>query len=106
MATEKVNVLVADDHLKDFAKLVEQSKQAGMKVENQLKEIGVISGSIDAAHIADLERLPGIAAVERQREIQIPPPESGVQATKPKSSPPGGGSGAGKPKNRTRRREH
>ena len=79
MAAEDVNVSVADDHLDGFPDVVERMKKVGLKVHQQMEAVGVVSGSIDPAKLADLERVEGVAAVEPSRSFQLPPPESDVQ---------------------------
>ena len=79
MAIEKVNISVSDDYLDRFAEVVQRVQRAGLKVERQLQDIGVVTGSIDSAKVADLDRVQGVAAVERARGVHLPPPESDVQ---------------------------
>jgi hypothetical protein len=78
MAIAHVNVSVADEYLDRFATVVQRCKKAGLKVEQQLAQIGVISGSIDAKKLADLNQVEGVAAVERSRTYQIAPPDSEI----------------------------
>ena len=77
MAGEKVNVVVTDDDA-SFAEVVQRSKDAGLQVEQQDEVLGVLSGTIDAEKLSGLEEMEGIA-VEREREFQLPPPDSDVQ---------------------------
>ena len=79
MASEYVNVAVADDHLDRFAEVVRRMERAGLKVDQQLEQVGVVSGSIDPAKLAELDRVDGVATVERSREIRIAPPDSDIQ---------------------------
>jgi hypothetical protein len=78
MAIEHVNVSVADDYLDRFAMVVQECQQAGLKVEQQLAQLGIVSGSIDATQLADLKQVEGVAAVERSRTYQIAPPDSEI----------------------------
>jgi hypothetical protein len=75
MATEDVNVSIDDAHLGRFDEVVRQVERAGLKVQQRLAVAGVVSGSIDADKLSELERVPGVAAVERSREVHIPPGE-------------------------------
>jgi hypothetical protein len=77
MAGERVNVVVTDGDA-PFGDIVQRAEDAGLQVEQQDEELGFLSGTIDAEKLAGLEGLGGIA-VEREREIQLPPPESDVQ---------------------------
>jgi hypothetical protein len=79
MAIEKVTVAVADDYQDRFSEVVERSKKAGLDVDQQLQTVGVVTGSIDADKVKDLEQVEGVAAVESARRIQLPPPDSDVQ---------------------------
>ena len=79
MPAETVNVSVADGHLGRFPDVVRRMERAGLKVEQQLEAIGVVSGSIDPARLPDLEQVQGVLAVERTRDVRIAPPESDVQ---------------------------
>jgi hypothetical protein len=77
VTSEQVNVLI--DDLEHFSEVVERVRKAGLKVEQALEEVGVVSGSIDSAKLAALERLKGVAAVEPVRTVRIPPPEEDIQ---------------------------
>lgn len=79
MPTEQVSISVADGFLDRFADVVKRIEQAGLKVDQQLDTIGVITGSIDSDNIAKLDQVEGIAAVERNRGFQLPPPDSPIQ---------------------------
>jgi hypothetical protein len=79
MAIENVNVSVADDCLDRFPAVVRAAEKAGLKVEQALEIVGIVSGSIESAKLEDLARVPGVAAVERSRGFQLPPPDSEIQ---------------------------
>ena len=79
MAAEDVNVSIADDHLDRFPDVVQRMKEAGLRVSQQMEAVGVVSGSIDPTKLSDLKQVEGVAAVERSRSFQLPPPESDVQ---------------------------
>ncbi len=79
MANEKVNVSVADNYLDRFSEVVQRCKKAGLQVEQQLEQVGVVTGSIDSTKRDDLERVEGVAAVESERTFQIAPPDSDIQ---------------------------
>ena len=79
MPAEKVNVTIADEDPERFAEVVRQLEEAGLQVEQSLPEIGIVSGSIEAARRADLDRVQGVAGVEPERTFQLPPPDSPVQ---------------------------
>jgi hypothetical protein len=79
MPTEKVNVTIADQDPGQFSEVVRRLEEAGLQIEQSLPEIGIVSGSIDSAKKADLDQLHGVAGVESDRVIRIPPPDSPVQ---------------------------
>ncbi|MBV9788271.1 MAG: ketohydroxyglutarate aldolase [Chloroflexi bacterium] len=79
MPNEQVSISVADAFLDRFADVVKRIEQAGLKVDQQLDTIGVITGSIDSDDIGKLDQVEGIAAVERSRGFQLPPPDSPIQ---------------------------
>ena len=79
MSKVKLSVLIDDEHRGDFSKVVKSIKKAGMEVDNQLQEIGVVTGSIDAKKVRSLHKVKGVASVEQSRDYQIPPPDSDVQ---------------------------
>ena len=77
MAAENVNVLVEDAGR--FSDVVRRMEEAGLKVEHQLEEVGVVTGSIDSTKLSDLNEVEGVGAVERSQEVQLPPPHSDIQ---------------------------
>ncbi len=77
MAGERVNVVVTDG-VASFGEVVQRAEGAGLQVEQQDEELGFLSGTIDAEKLAGLEEMEGVA-VERERAIQLPPPESDIQ---------------------------
>ena len=79
MAIETVNVSVADDYLDRFPDVVKAAKKAGLKVEQEMETLGIVSGSIDSAKFEDLRRVRGVSAVDRAREFHLPPPDSEIQ---------------------------
>ena len=79
MATAQVSVSVEEAYRDRFAEVIERARKAGLKVEQELREIGIITGSIEADKLDDLERVEGVRYAEAARTIQIPPPESELQ---------------------------
>jgi hypothetical protein len=72
-------VLVSTDDDADLAAVVEALRQAGLSVTEVLTEVGVVIGTADSDKLASLSAVPGVAEVEPQRTIQLPPPDSPVQ---------------------------
>lgn len=79
MSEINLTISVADEHLKDFTQIVARCRKAGMKIEHGLKTIGVISGSIAADKLDDLQRVKGLAHIERAGSFQLAPPDEDVQ---------------------------
>ena len=79
MAEVNVSVSVADDSMDRFSEVVRRLKDAGLDVEQELEEIGVVTGSIDPEKADSLREIEGVSHVERSREFRIAPPDSDVQ---------------------------
>jgi hypothetical protein len=76
---EKITVSVADDAVDRIDEVVAALEHGGMSVEQVLRPIGLITGSVDTQRVQALGSVAGVAAVEPQRTVQLPPPDSGVQ---------------------------
>jgi hypothetical protein len=79
MAKEGVNISIADEHRARFPEIVKSLRDAGLDVTQELESLGVVSGSIDSDKLADLDKVDGVTAIERERSYQLSPPESPVQ---------------------------
>ena len=79
MAEVNVSVSVADGSMDRFSEVVRHLKDAGLDVEQELEEIGVVTGSIDSERAESLREIEGVAHVERSREFRISPPDSDIQ---------------------------
>jgi hypothetical protein len=76
---QQVVVTVDDDQLAEIGELAERLRLAGMRIDQVLGDIGVITGSLPADRLTSAQRLPGVAAVERETSFQLPPPDEDVQ---------------------------
>ncbi|HEV2783227.1 MAG TPA: hypothetical protein VGX25_27910 [Actinophytocola sp.] len=74
-----VVVSVADDHLDSFAEVVTDLRRAGLRVDDVLATVGMVTGTIAADSVEALDAVPGVAEVECQHAHRLPPPESDVQ---------------------------
>jgi hypothetical protein len=75
-----VTVLVADDRLDAIDDVAAALQEAGLQLGDVLPAAGAITGSVDdLALLPALEAVEGVAAVELQQEIQLPPPDEPVQ---------------------------
>jgi hypothetical protein len=79
MAEVNVSVSVADGSMNRFSEVVRRLKDAGLDVEQELEEIGVVTGSIDSEKAESLREIEGVSHVERSREYRIAPPDSDIQ---------------------------
>jgi hypothetical protein len=76
---EQITVSVADDAIGRIDEVVTALENGGMHIDQVLRPIGVITGSVDTQHVRALGSVAGVAAVEPQRTVQLPPPDSDVQ---------------------------
>jgi hypothetical protein len=74
---ERVNILVASEDA--FEEVLERCARAGLRIERALPDIGVLTGTIASELVAALEAVPGVAVVERERPIDLPPAEDEIQ---------------------------
>jgi hypothetical protein len=76
---EKITVSVTDDALDRIDEVVAALENGGMHIDQVLRPIGVITGSVETQRVQALSAVTGVAAVEPQRTVQLPPPDSDVQ---------------------------
>ena len=79
MAKVQLSVSVRDSHLKQLGKVAKAAEKAGMKVEQTLESLGVLTGSIDASKVKQLHKIAGVSHVEEERKVSLPSPDSPVQ---------------------------
>jgi hypothetical protein len=76
---EDVTILVSPALLDRFDEVVQEVQKAGLHVETALRTTGVIAGSIEPDRLELLRNIRGVAAVDTQRAIHLPPPDSPIQ---------------------------
>jgi hypothetical protein len=77
---EKITISVADDALDRIDDVVTALESGGMRVEQVLRPLGVITGTVeDTQRVQALGAVTGVTAVEPQRTVQLPPPDADVQ---------------------------
>lgn len=76
---DRVTVTVHDDQLPHIDELADRLREAGMRVDQVLHPVGVITGSVPSAQRAMIEAMPGVAAVEDETTFQLPPPDAEIQ---------------------------
>ena len=79
MAKVRVMISVADEKVDQLAAVASALRGAGVDVEQTLESLGTIVGSVDEARLSAVARLPGVASVERQGVVTLPPPDSEIQ---------------------------
>jgi hypothetical protein len=77
MSTERVLVTVGQ--LDRLDEVVAGLRAAGLQVERVLEPVGVVTGSVDPGRRTALAAVPGVAAVEDDRTVRLPPPDAAVQ---------------------------
>lgn len=79
MADEQVVISIADDQVDDMSAVVEALRHAGLRVDEVLDSVGVVTGTVDGDALGSLSAVPGVAEVERSHVFEVPPPDSPVQ---------------------------
>lgn len=62
-----------------FAEVVEALRRAGLTVTGEQPVLGTLSGTVAEDRIPALEAVDGVASVDRERTVQLPPPDSPLQ---------------------------
>jgi hypothetical protein len=76
---DRVTVIVDDAQLAKIDELADRLRNAGMRVEQVLGEIGMITGSLPPEHRERVRTMPGVAGVEDEVTFHAPPPDEDVQ---------------------------
>ena len=71
MSKVEIIVKVEDSSADKMSEIARQCEQAGMRVGQQMKSLGMISGEVERGNISKLERIRGVAYVEESREIKL-----------------------------------
>jgi cation transporter-like permease len=74
---EQITVTVSADA--DIEVVAEQLRAAGVTVEQILRAVGVITGTVAAQTRSALAAVPGVLAVEPEQSFRLPPPDSDIQ---------------------------
>ncbi|MEU6591385.1 hypothetical protein ABZ923_19550 [Streptomyces sp. NPDC046881] len=73
-----VGVILAVDPDR-FAEVVEALRRAGLTVTGEQPVLGTLSGTVAEDRIPALEMVDGVESVDRERAVQLPPPDSPIQ---------------------------
>jgi hypothetical protein len=79
MTKVRLTLCVSDSHIDKIATIAAAAKQAGMKIEQQLKDLGILTGEIEQNNIDRLRQVDGVSYVEEERTVRIPPPDNPIQ---------------------------
>jgi len=79
MASKKYSLSIADGHLDRLPDIAREAEAAGLRIEARLEAVGVLTGSAMPDAVERLRGIPGVEAVEEEREVRIAPPGSRVQ---------------------------
>jgi len=74
-----VSIAVDDQHLDRITEIADALRSAGLDVDQVMKTTGTIVGSVEPTKMTALKNVRGVAAVEPERVIQLPPPDAEVQ---------------------------
>jgi hypothetical protein len=76
MAKVRMLLSVRDTHLEVLDEIAKAAERAGMQVDAKMKDLGVVSGLIEADKVEDLRKIDGILDVVEDRKFSLPPGES------------------------------
>jgi hypothetical protein len=79
MRRTPVIVTVGDARLASIGEVAEALKAKGLEVAQVMPLTGVITGSVAAARLRQLEAVEGVLSVEREAVAELPPPGAPVQ---------------------------
>ncbi|MFJ3803160.1 hypothetical protein ACIPSJ_43650 [Streptomyces sp. NPDC090088] len=73
-----VGVILAVDPDR-FAAVVVALRRAGLTVTGEQPVLGTLTGTVAEDRIPALELVDGVASVDRERTVQLPPPDTPIQ---------------------------
>ncbi|MFG3292993.1 hypothetical protein ACGF3G_29865 [Streptomyces sp. NPDC048179] len=62
-----------------FAEVVEALRRAGLTVTGEQPVLGTLSGTVAQDRVPALEAVDGVASVDREHTVQLPPPDTPIQ---------------------------
>ncbi len=80
-ASKKKPLLVTldDEYVDKPASVIASLKKAGLSNLKHMQHVGVVSGQALPSKVAALRKIRGVRAVEEDRPIQLPSPDSPIQ---------------------------
>jgi len=79
MATVNVVISVRDDHLAHMPALVNQLVEAGLTDIHSLSAVGIITGALEEAKLADIALIDGVGQVQRSQTYRLPPTDPAIK---------------------------
>lgn len=79
MTKVRLSLSVSEPYMNKIDEVAAAAKRAGLKIEQSLNDLGVLTGVIDQDKIGRLHRLDGVSDVEEERIVSIPSPDDPVQ---------------------------
>ena len=77
--TERVVVVIADSGLARLPEVVAGLRAAGLRVDEVLDSVGVVTGSVPTGLVTALTEIDGVEGIEPVTAFQLPDPGSDVQ---------------------------
>jgi hypothetical protein len=74
----RVNIAI-EPKGKGFRSTVTHLREAGLKVEQELETLGIVTGTVSEKDRAKISRVTGVSGVEDEGESELPPPDAKVQ---------------------------
>lgn len=62
-----------------FAAVVAALRRAGLTVTGEQPALGTLSGTVAEDRVPALKAVDGVASVDQERTVRLPPPDSPVQ---------------------------
>ena len=79
MDGRRVSVSVDDEHLDAMAAVADALRGQGMRVEEVMDQLGIISGVVPDSARESVMGVEGVVSVDDSQGFQLPPPDSPVQ---------------------------
>ncbi|WP_270264277.1 MULTISPECIES: hypothetical protein [Bacteria] len=76
---KNITVTVDDAHLVAMKDVVEQLRTHGMRVDQVLYSVGIITGRIPDHDCSALGAVTGVDSVAEQQQFRVPHPDSEIQ---------------------------
>lgn len=75
---KEVSICVDDGHQGSLDEVAAALGRAGLEEGTVLRQVGVVTGRVDAARLSELRGVPGVSAVEEVRQVDVMrPPADG-----------------------------